>query len=158
NREPGKVDRWFQYTNDVIEDVPWSLHIVKLERANHDFEFVTTSGKGQVLGMGVVSEQIKTLPREVGQPMAAINGDFYQKSEKYPGRPRDLQIRRGELLSSPAGHTCFWIAPDGRPQMTNVYSRFRVVWTDGKETPLGLNEVRGDEDAVLYTPVVGTST
>src|SRR5262249_4605341 len=154
NRETAKPERWFQYTNDVIERLPWSIHIVRLERSSHDFEFITTSGAGKVLGMGIVSDQIKTLPREIGQPVAAINGDFYDKSEKYQGRPRDLQIRQGEVLSNPAGHTCFWIDRDGTPHMTNVYSRFRVIWPDGKETPIGLNQPREDEGAVLYTSVV----
>lgn len=158
NKETAKPERWFQYTNDVIDNVPWSIHIVKLERASRDFEFITTSGAGTVFGMNTVSEQIKTLAREVGQPMAAVNGDFYDKNEKYQGRPRDLQIRRGEVLSNPAGHTCFWLDRDGTPHMTNVYSRFRVIWPDGKETPIGLNEAREDGTAVLYTSALGSSS
>lgn len=157
NKEP-KVERWFHYTNDVIDDIPWSIHVVKLERASQEYEFVTTSGHGRLMGMGVVSEQVKSLPREVGQPMAAINGDFYEKYEKYLGRPRDLQIRQGEVLSAPAGHTCFWIDQTGQPHMTNLYSRFQVVWPNGKATPLGLNEPREAATVVLYTSVVGNST
>ncbi len=75
------------------------------------------------------------MPREYGQPLAAINGDFYEKSEKQEGRPRDLQIRFGEVVSSPAGHTCFWVAPDGTPHMTNVFSRFRVIWAGRNDDP-----------------------
>jgi hypothetical protein len=156
--EPAKPERWFYYTNDVIEDVPLSIHVVRVERSRHDFEFCTTLGKGSTLGMGIVSEQVKSLPADCGQPLAAINGDFYEKSEKYMGRPRDVQIRRGEVISSPAGHTCFWMDPQGIPHMTNVFSRFRVVWADGKSTPIGLNQLREDDAAVLYTSVVGTST
>jgi large repetitive protein len=158
NGEPTKPERWFQYTNEVVDDIPWSIHIVRLDRSTRDFEFVTTLGKGEVFGMGTVSEQLKTLPRELGRPMAAINGDFYDKSEKYQGRPRDLQIHEGEVISNPAGHTCFWMAPDGTPHMTNVYSRFRVIWPDGKNIPFALNEAREDDAAVLYTSAIGDST
>src|ERR1051326_8163017 len=119
NAEATRLERWFHYTNEVIDDIPWSIHIVKLDRSSHDFEFTTTLGRGEVFGMGTVSEQLKTLSRDQGQPMAAINGDFYDKSEKYQGRPRDLQIRRGEVVSNPSGHTCFWMGLDGTPQMTN---------------------------------------
>jgi hypothetical protein len=157
NPVPVKAEHWFHYTNDVIENLPWSIHIVKLERSSHDFQFVTTSGAGPVLGMGIVSDQIKSLSQALGQPVAAVNGDFYEKSEKYPGRPRDLQIRQGEVLSNPAGHSCFWLDPDGSPHMTNIYSRFRVLWADGKETPIGLNQAREDGGAVLYTTSVGAS-
>jgi hypothetical protein len=108
--------------------------------------------------MAIVSDQVKSLPSECGQPLAAINGDFYEKSEKYLGRPRDLQIHCGEVISSPAGHTCFWMDPDGTLHMTNVFSRFSVTWPDGKATPIGLNQLREDDTAVLYTSVTGTST
>ncbi|HTL58363.1 MAG TPA: phosphodiester glycosidase family protein [Candidatus Limnocylindrales bacterium] len=158
NVEPNKFERWFSYTNVVIDDIPWSIHIVKLDRSSRGFEFVTTLGRGTNFGMGTVSEQLKALPRELGQPLAAINGDFYDKSEKYEGRPRDLQIYKGEVVSSPAGHTCFWVAPGGSPQMTNVYSRFRVIWPDGKSTPISLNQARADDAAVLYTWAIGNST
>src|SRR5262249_16072322 len=157
-RELSKPDRWFQYTNHVIDDIPWSIHIVKLERSSHDFEFVTTLGKGDVLGMGIVSDQIKTLPHDLGQPIAAINGDFYDKTEKYLGRPRDVQIRLSEVVTSPSGHTCFWIDAQGAPQMTNIYSRFSVTWANGINTPIELNQARADDAAVLYTPAIGPST
>ncbi|SRR5260221_7889869 len=50
-------DHHFQYTNHVVDDVPWSIHIVKLERSHPGFEFCTTLGKGDVFGMSTVSEQ-----------------------------------------------------------------------------------------------------
>jgi hypothetical protein len=108
--------------------------------------------------MAIVSDQIKAMPPGCGQPLAAINGDFYEKAEKYLGRPRDVQIHCGEVISTPAGHTCFWMDSDDRPHMTNIFSRFRVIWSDGKSTPIGLNQLREDDAAVLYTSVTGTST
>lgn len=156
--EPVKPNHPCRYTNEIVADMPWSIHIVEFDRGRRDFELCTTLGKGDVIGMGTVSEQIKSLPRECGEPLAAINGDFYEKSEKQEGRARDLQIRFGEVTSGPAGHTCFWVAPDGTPQMTNVFSRFRVIWTDGKTTSIGLNQLREEDSAVLYTSVFGAST
>jgi Phosphodiester glycosidase len=146
------------YTNEVDPQVPWSMHVVKISRAWPDFQFCTTSGKGDILGMDIVSEQVKTLPSELGRPLVAINGDFYDKSKEYTGRPRDVQIRRGELISSPSGHTSFWIDPAGQPHMTNVTSRLRVVLADGSSNPMGLNEAREAEAVVLYTATVGSST
>jgi hypothetical protein len=156
--EPPRQERWFFYTNEVDADAPLSIHVVRVERAHHDFEFCTSLGRGTTLGMAVVSEQVKLLTPDYGQPLAAINGDFYEKSEKYLGRPRDVQIHFGEVISSPAGHTSFWIDTNGAPHMANVFSRFRVIWPDGKTTPIGLNQLREDDAAVLYTSVTGTST
>ncbi len=156
--ESAKPDSGVRYTNQIVEEMPWSIHVIEVERGRSDFEFCTTLGKGDVIGMGTVSDQVKSLPRQYGQPIAAINGDFYEKSEKEEGRPRDLQIRFGEVVTSPAGHDCFWMAPDGTPHMTNVYSRFRVIWPDGATTPIGLNQIRRDDSAVLYTSLYGAST
>jgi hypothetical protein len=156
--EPARPERWFFYTNDVNEDVPLSIHVVRVERAHRDFEFCTTLGKGKAFAMEVVSDQVKSLPQDCGQPLAAINGDFYEKNKTYMGRPRDLQIYFGEVVSNPAGHTCFWMDPEGNPHMTNVFSRFRVMWPNGKSTPIGLNQLREDDAAVLFTAAVGNST
>lgn len=153
-----KSERYISYTNEVIADVPLSIHVVKVDRANPDLKFYTTLGGGDVLGMGTVTDQLKSFPAELGTPLAAINGDFYEKAKNYPGRPRDVQIRHGEVITHPAGHTSFWIDAQGNPQMTNVYSRFRVVWPNGATTPVGLNVERTNNAAVLYTAVLGSST
>ncbi|HEX3989494.1 MAG TPA: phosphodiester glycosidase family protein [Verrucomicrobiae bacterium] len=155
---PPLPDTGFLYTNIVVDDKPWSIHVVEVDIARHDYGFCTTLGKGDTIGMGIVSDQVKSVPKSIGQPLAAINGDFYEKNEKEEGRPRDLQIRFGEVVSSPAGHDCFWIAPDGAPRMTNVFSRFRVIWENGATTPIGLNQIRNDNSAILYTSVYGATT
>ena len=49
--ETTKSEKWFYYTNDVNEDIPLSIHVVRVELAHHDFEFCTTLGKGTTLGM-----------------------------------------------------------------------------------------------------------
>ncbi len=149
---------FLRYTNEVNEEIPLSIHVVKIQRGSPDWRLCATLGSGDQIGMGVVSDQIKALPRDLGQPLAAVNGDFYEKNEKHDGRPRDLQIRLGELITSPSGHCCFWLTPDGQPHMTNIVSHFRVVWSDGKETPIGLNGLRDDNAAMLYTAAYGAST
>jgi hypothetical protein len=155
---PSPQDPSVFYTNDVDPRTPMSAHIIRVDRSAADLRFCTTFGKGDALGMDTVSEQLKTLPAQLGQVVAAINGDFYHKIKEYEGRPRDVQIRRGEVLSSPSGHASFWIDTRGQPQMSNVWSRFRAVWPDGKTTPMGLNEYRTNDAVVLYTAAVGIST
>ncbi len=150
-------DRGYDYIHDEVPNIPWSIHVIKLERGRRDFEFSTTLGKGKTLGMATVSEQLKSFASE-GQPIAAINGDFYHNTPTYPGDPRDLQIHQGELISGPGRHICFWMDPMGNPHMTNIESRFRVIWPDGKTTPFGLNEERQTDQAVLYTSAIGAST
>ena len=158
NRPPAQPNRSISYYHDVVPDVPWSIHVVKVERSHPELAFSTTLGKGAVLGMGTVSAQLRTLSPEVGRPLAAINGDYFENSHGYRGRPRDLQVRQGEVVSSPSGHACFWIDSAGIPHTTNVCSRFRVIWADGTTTPVGLNEERQWDSVVLYSSVAGSST
>jgi hypothetical protein len=42
--------------------------------------------------------------------------------------------------------------------MTNVFSRFRAIWPDGKSTPIGLNQLREDDAVVLFTSAMGGAT
>lgn len=150
--------RGFSYRNEQNPDIPWSVHVITVHRGHPEIELHTTFGDGRRFTMAMVSEQVKGLPPALGTPVAAINGDFYGDNKRYEGRPQDLQIRAGELITGPKGNTCFWIGPDGTPHIGNVQSRFRVIWPDRSETAFGLNEERGADAAVLYTSVVGAST
>jgi hypothetical protein len=151
-------ERAFVYQHREVPDVPWSIHIMKISRSHSELEFYNTLGKSNVFGMSVVSEQVKSVPEEIGEPIAALNGDFYSTQDRYPGDPRDLQIHNGELVSGPGGHASFWIDTEGNPNIGTVQSRFRVIWPGGKETPFVLNEERDSDSAVLYTAVIGNST
>lgn len=150
--------RGFSYLNQRDPEVPWSIHVLKVERSDPDLEFHTTLGQSNTFWMTRVSDQVRSLPPALGLPVAAVNGDFYNNDRNYRGRPRELQIRRGELVTGPSGHPCFWIDPAGVPHMTNLESRLRVVWPDGTATPFDLNDVRGEDQAVLYTSAIGAST
>jgi len=155
---PAAKNKAFTYTHEQDTEVPWSIFVCKIERTNDSFEFCTTLGNVTTLGMTTVSEQVKKLPPELGQPVAAINGDFFGKDEPYEGDPRDLQIRFGELVSGPTGHSCFWLDAQGQPQMTNVTSRFKVTLPGGASLPFELNSPRPKDGVVLYTQVIGSST
>src|SRR5258705_3590988 len=148
------------YQHDTVPKVPWSIHIVKFDRAQRDLELRTTLAQNTVLGLSTLIEQIRALPREAGSPLAALNGDFYviEAKNPYRGDPRGLQILDGELVSAPGDQASFWLDPKGNPQATNVISQFKVTWPDGSTTPIGLNEERRNGAAVLYTPRLGKST
>jgi hypothetical protein len=154
-----EIGRGLDYENDQVRNVPWSIHLLKIDRSRRDLSFATTLGRGGILGLGPLTQQIEALPADLGTPIAAINGDFYRtEQEPYAGDPRGLQIMRGELVSGPIGKTTFWIDPDGNPHLENVSSRFQVRWPDGTSVPFGLNEERRSNEAVLYTPRAAPST
>ncbi len=146
------------YLHDEVSNVPWSIHVLKIERSRPNFEFDTTlSSKGALISLGTMTEQMKAFPQGLGKPIAAINGDFW-KNGRYDGDPEGLQIMRGELISSPGARSCFWIGTNGQPHATNVLSQLKVTWPNKAITLIGLNEERTNRGAVLYTSAVGAST
>ena len=153
-----KTQRGFSYRHDEIPAMPWSIHVVKVERSNPHFEFYAALGQATGLGLSTLSEQIKALPADFGHPVAAINGDFWNEGSPYEGDPLGLQVSDGELVSGPGERACFWLDPAGNPHMTNVLSRFAVTWPNGEVIPFGLNERLTNNGSVLYTSRIGPTT
>ena len=156
--QPGRSGLGIQYVHDEVAEKPWSIHVLKIDRTRGDLEFHTTLARGNSLGLSTLSEQLKAFPQSLGQPLGAINGDFWREGHQPDGDPMGLQIREGELVSAPSDRACFWIDSQGQPQATNVLTQFTVTWPDGQSTLFGLNEERTNNGAVLFTAVTGTST
>ena len=148
----------FTYRHDQIPTGPWSAHIVTIDRSNTNLEVHTTLPPGHRFGLANLSTQVKSLGKSEGHVLAAINGDYYEGHSPYRGDPQGLQIMHGELVSAPFDWTCFWIAPNGQPNMGKVDARFRVTTADGSLFPFGLNAARANDEAVIYTSVVGPTT
>jgi hypothetical protein len=150
--EPG-----VQYAHHWVPSVPWSVHIIRVDRHRGDLQLTTTLAQNKIFGLSPVPEQIGAMPSN-GRAVAAINGDFFVLSKTaYQGDPRGLQIINGELVSAPSAEIAFWL--DGnKPKMAKVISKFKVVWPDKTETPIGLNEQRAENRGVLFTPALGNST
>lgn len=145
------------YTNQQVPKEPWSIHVVRVDRKDPTLSLETVHARNGAVGLAPVSAQLRELPRTLGEPLAAVNGDFYQRDRALAGDTRGLQITAGELVSAPKG-VSFWLDVAGQPHITNVLSQFEVRWPDGSQARLGLNEERKGNTAVLYTPAVGKST
>ncbi|MBM3838418.1 MAG: phosphodiester glycosidase family protein [Verrucomicrobia bacterium] len=153
---PAEAGRGYTYKNDQGRNL--SVHVLQVDRKRADLELVTTLSQNQILGLGPLTEQIRTIHPGRGRPLAAINGDFFSERGPYPGDPRGLQIMEGELVSAPDADACFWIDTNKQPRIGVALSQLKVLWPSGSSTPLGLNEDRRLNGAVLYTPRFGSST
>lgn len=133
-------------------DEPWALYVVRVSRQQTNLALLPSLAFGHRLGLNPLSAQTRLVPRSLGQPVAAINGDFYQtEHETVPGDPRGLFIRLGELVSAPIERDCFWIATNGAPRIGTIRPLFRLELPDRRTLPFGLNEEAEDGSAVLYT-------
>lgn len=146
------------YIHERIGDVPWAIHVLKIDRQATDFRLISSLAQGAIYGLAGISRHVAAVPSDLGTPVAAINGDFYHIAQgPYQGDPTGLQILLGELVSAPEGPS-FWIDALGKPQIADVQSQLKVTWPDNSTTMIGLNEERADNAAVLYTPTLGPST
>lgn len=137
---------------------PWSLHVLKIDRARADLGFYSAHARDRVLAVSHIWEQAAAVPPELGEAIAGINGDFYVRDQPtYAGDPRGLQIMNGELISAP-DTVCVWFDTNGHPHLDDVKGLFYATWPDGRKTPFGLNQQRRPNSAVLFTPTLGTST
>lgn len=151
--EPG-----ITYTNERVASVPWSIHVLKVDRSRKDLTFYTALARNKVLGVSLIRDQARSVPAEFGRAIAGVNGDFYDRDNPtYAGDPRGLQIVNGELFSAP-DTVCVWFDPQGNPHLDEVKGDYNVTWANGSKTPYGLNQRRRARTTVLYTPGYGPST
>lgn len=144
------------FTNYHVAAGPWSVHVARWPRHLPHLELRAVHAEDHALGLAVLSDVLKRLPRAQGRPVAALNADFFQRDRAFAGDPRGIQISAGNLVSAPRrDSTAFWLDATGQPHLEVVEPRFTVTWPDGSETPFGLNEERAPTAAVLYTPALG---
>ena len=149
----------YEYIHDVVPRVPWSIHVVKVDRSRADLQLDSALGGGTVQALNTVSGMIQALPSTLGKPIAAVNGDFFEIVPGFLEDPRGLQISRGELTSEPdRDYSCLWVDAGGDLHVTNVVSNFRVTWPDHRSMELGLNRPCGKDQVVLYTAALGATT
>ena len=146
------------YAHETVAKVPWSIHVVRVDRTDPTLSLHAVHAGGGALGLEPLSAQVRRLPATAGKPVAALNGDFYQRERAYAGDPRGLQIAEGELLSAPSGGLCLGWDLRGQPHILELAPQFTAQWPDGSAAPFGLNEETKNDTMVLYTPAAGAST
>ncbi len=145
------------YTNQVLSSGPVSVHVIRVDRSRPASQLRSVHAGNGAFGLANISDHLRGLPKAVGRPVAAINGDFYQREGTYAGDPRGLQLIDGVLVSAPLG-VSLWIDRAGEPHMDDVESRFQVTWPDGSKAAMGFNEESAPNRLVLFTPTTGPST
>jgi hypothetical protein len=158
SRESAERTPGVTYTNVRVANVPWSIHLVAVDRSVPGLQVRSAHAGGAAVGLGTLSGQLAHAAGPTGKPLAAVNGDFYQRDRSFAGDPRGLQIMNGEVLSAPTGGVAFWVDTNGVPSTGPVRSKFEVTWPGGQRMGFGLNEERSADELMLYTAAAGSST
>jgi hypothetical protein len=147
------------YISERSGDTPWAVFAVKIDRSRTDLHLTTLLANNKIFELETVPDMAKNLPKEMGKPVVAINGDWFDlPAGPYQGDLLNTFIHRGELISLPSWGDTFWIDAKNQPHLDKVGILLNVVWGDGSKTPLALDGPRKDDGAALYTPVLGKST
>ncbi|MSU57140.1 MAG: phosphodiester glycosidase family protein [Pedosphaera sp.] len=137
---------------------PWSIHIARLDRRQKNLVITTSLARNQIQGLASLSHQMTAFPAARGQPLAAVNGDYFLiQPGPYQGDPQGFQILDGELVSAPIDKS-FWVDARGGLHIAAVDSRFELTWPAGGRTQFYLNETPRAHRATLFTPAFGKST
>lgn len=156
-----EIEAGLEYAHIVKDKGPQSIHVLKVKVDRPGWHWTTGLGDGRVYGLAT-TQAIATASASAlqGRLLAAINGDFFAIARgNYQGDPSGLQIMEGEILSAPTNRGCVWFDAGGNPNLGLVESKLRVTWPDGlSETQIGLNEGRGDNQAILYTPIMANNS
>jgi uncharacterized protein YigE (DUF2233 family) len=141
----------------TITNEPWSIHIVRVDRAAKGIDVLCTHAHDRVAALATVAEQAGAVSARGRNAIAAINGDFFViKTGSYQGDPLGLEITNGKLLSAPK-EAAFWM-DHGVPHIDAVRSQLAVTWPDGRKSRMGLNEAVPGNSIVLFTAAFASST
>jgi large repetitive protein len=137
---------------------PVAIHGFYWELGRTELRVVATAGGETVRGNEEVSRQALRLSTENQAPVAAVNADFFQISGPAAGSVNGLFIRRGELLSVGEGPAAAFL-DDGSIAIGELSAKVWLETENGQRTAVDrLNDARGQDELVLYTPAWGGET
>lgn len=156
---PPEVGPGLEYQHWRDGNIPWSIHILKIDRSRDDLKLRAVLAQDKVLGLSPMSSIIASLDLANEKPVAGVNGDFFVIEEKnfYRGDPLGIHISDGELISEPV-NISFWIDKNGNLNMGSIKSNIRVILPDGESIEAGLNRECKDSEVVIHTYRLGDST
>ena len=155
-----ELEAGLEYVHIKKDEGPHSIHVLRVKINRPGWRWTTGLGDGRIYGLATTPAIAKASAGALnGRLLAAINGDFFAIARgNYQGDPAGLQIMEGEIVGSPTNRGCVWFDAGGKPNLGLVKSKLRVRWSDdSSETPISINEPRGDRQAVLYTPVMAVN-
>lgn len=139
---------------------PHALHAVEVDTAQPYVRLGVSAGKASGLGLDLLSRQAERLTQPDRYPIAGVNGDyFFYPSTTQPGIPTNALVLGGELVRTPMNRSCLVLDPNGVPSIRILRARSGVTFPSGVQRTLeGVNQPRGANQLVLYTPWYGPTT
>lgn len=141
-------------------DGPYALQAVEVDRSQGFIRLGVSQGGGETMALEPISRQSARLTQGERYPIAGVNGDyFFYPNTQQGGIPTNAAVLDGELLRTPFQRSSLVIDGAGNPSIKILQARSKVTLPDGVPRELtGVNQPRGRNQLVVYTPRYGATT
>ncbi|HDR03964.1 MAG TPA: hypothetical protein ENN84_01785, partial [Candidatus Marinimicrobia bacterium] len=134
--------------------IPARVFVAEIELNNPHLSIQSLLAQDHLPGLERCSSILKRQPESLGEPVVAINGDFFNAN----GHSVNAQIIFGELVKRPHYRSVFALSHDRRPYIGKlIYDGF-LVRGKNKIQISGINEQRRENDLILYNKYFGPVT
>ena len=142
------------YTKIAVPAVPWSIHVLQIDLKNPYVKIETVKATNLLSGNERLSAMAAANNRAGHKIVAAVNGDFYYKG----GIPTNLQIRNGQILTTPIARTIIGFNDKNKPMMNITAYAGKIFNGDTSYNIDGLNTPRKNGQLVFLNRYFGEST
>ncbi|UCH35267.1 MAG: phosphodiester glycosidase family protein [Armatimonadota bacterium] len=137
---------------------PVGIHVIELD-PSEEYISLACAIAGTVPGRLKVSELAVLASSASRYAVAAVNGDYFVMGGRTDGALFGLNVRDGHLVSAGGGRSALVLLDDGRARVASLRLDAWMQTSTGARVPISaMNQPRGRNDVVLYTPLFGTST
>lgn len=139
---------------------PQVIHVVEIERLAGFIRALPVPADDRATGLAPLSAIAERVSTPSAYAIAAINGDFFvQDPGPAQGDPLGVAVLDGEIISTPFPRSALVIDREGRAAVQLLRMEAWVARADGQRHPIhAVNEARGADRLLLYTPRHGAST
>jgi len=142
----------------IQRDGPLRIHVIELDPRER-YIALACAPVGSVPGRMKVSEIATVNSSDSRYAVAAVNGDYFVIGGTTDGELLGLNVTGGRLISAGGGRSALVVLEDGRARVATLALDAWLERPDGKRVSISaVNQPRGRNDVVLYTPAFGAST
>jgi len=134
--------------------VPWSVNVLEVDISNPNIRIETAKANDRLIGNETTSSMAKRRSTPNEKVFAAVNGDFYYRG----GLPTNLQIKNGQILTTPINRTILAFDYQNKPIIDIVKYEGKIITNKNKFEINGINITRDDKKIILYNKYFGDST
>ena len=135
---------------------PFNVNIIELDPRERYISLAGAGAGGGRLPVSALADRASSVERYA---VAAVNGDYFVMGGPSDGVLLGLNVSGGELLTAGGGRSALVLLDDGTAQVVMLRVEAWLETSAGKRIPISaLNQPRGRQGVVLYTPTYGTST